>query len=135
MSDIKLESTKTESPREQLLKVMKREQMRFRKQVIANGPDKCEDGQLFEYITREYIVAAIREGCGDAEVLLRKENPLAAIYRDCKYYFDDYTSKYCYIKYSSSDFKPTIREAITDRENNILRLEFLRSKGWPAVDD
>ena len=35
----------------------------------------------------------------------------------------------------SSDFKPTIREAITDRENNILRLEFLRSKGWPAVDD
>lgn len=69
---------------------------------------------------------AVEAGCGDVEALLRTPKPVKSIYYDFKYYFDEYS-------YANCDLY--VEKAIEVCGNNTLRKEFLRAKGWDALDD
>ena len=111
------------SPREKLIRIMKKEQALMVKQVLSFPPEYDNDKKAFEYIIRQKIVKAVADGDGDAEVLLRTPKPLKSIYYEYKYYFDGYLYEECDLY---------VHKAIEDCVNNTLRKEFLRGKGWDA---
>lgn len=124
--DIKTEEPAELSPRKRLVQLMRREQALLVKQVLSQKPEHRGGKKAFEYFVRQKIVEAVKEGYGDAEILLRTPKPVKSIYYDFKYYFDEY-------EYEEIDFY--VRKAIEDCVNNTLRKEFLRAKGWEAPDD
>ena len=114
------------SPREKLVRIMKKEQARMIRQVLSHPPINEDDKRAFEYLVRQMIVKAVADGDGDAEVLLRTPKPLKSIYYEYKYYFDGYLQEECDVY---------VHKAIEDCVNNTLRKEFLRGKGWDAPDE
>lgn len=114
------------SPREKLLRIMKKEQALMVKQALSQTPGYRGGKKLYEYIIRQKIVKAVADGDGDAEVLLRTPKPLKSIYYEYKYYFDGYLQEECDVY---------VHKAIEDCVNNTLRKEFLRGKGWDAPDE
>ncbi len=114
------------SPREKLVRIMKKEQARLIQQVLSKPPEYSNDKKAFEYIIRQKIVKAVTDGDGDADVLLRTPKPLKSIYYEYKYYFDGYLQEECDLY---------VHKAIEDCVNNTLRKEFLRGKGWYAPDE
>lgn len=114
------------SPREKLLRIMKKEQALMVKQALSQTPGYRGGKKLYEYIIRQKIVKAVADGDGDAEVLLRTPKPLKSIYYEYKYYFDGYLQEECDVY---------VHKAIEDCVNNTLRKEFLRGKGWYAPDE
>lgn len=114
------------TPREKLVRIMKKEQARMIRQVLAHPPINEDDKSAFEYLIRQKIVKAVADGDGDAEVLLRTPKPLKSIYYEYKYYFDGYLQEECDVY---------VHKAIEDCVNNTLRKEFLRGKGWDAPDE
>ena len=114
------------SPREKLLRIMKKEQAMMVKQALSQTPGYRGGKKLYEYIIRQKIVKAVADGDGDAEVLLRTPKPLKSIYYEYKYYFDGYLQDECDLY---------VHKAIEDCVNNTLRKEFLRGKGWDAPDE
>jgi hypothetical protein len=124
--DIKTEEPAELSPRKSLVQLMRREQALLVKQVLSQKPEHRGGKKAFEYFVRQKIVEAVKEGYGDAEILLRTPKPVKSIYYDFKFYFDEY-------EYEEIDFY--VRKAIEDCVNNTLRKEFLRAKGWEAPDD
>ena len=114
------------SPREKLLRIMKKEQALMVKQALSQTPGYRGGKKLYEYIIRQKIVKAVADGDGDTEVLLRTPKPLKSIYYEYKYYFDGYLQEECDVY---------VHKAIEDCVNNTLRKEFLRGKGWDAPDE
>ncbi len=114
--------------REQLLGILAQEQEQFERQVLRQGPEYRGGKKAFEYMFRQKIVDAIRNGKGDAEVLLRTPKPLKSMYHELKYYFDELGREDCFI----DDY---VHRVIEDCVNNTLRKEFLRGKGWPVADE
>ena len=122
----KMTETAELSPREKLVRIMKKEQARMIRQVLSHPPENDDDKRAFEYLVRQMIVKAVADGDGDAEVLLRTPKPLKSIYYEYKYYFDGYLQEECDVY---------VHKAIEDCVNNTLRKEFLRGKGWYAPDE
>lgn len=114
------------TPREKLVRIMKKEQARLIQQVLSKPPEYSNDKKAFEYIIRQKIVKAVADGDGDAEVLLRTPKPVKSIYYEFKYYFDAYLQE---------EIDLYVHKAIEDCVNNTLRKEFLRGKGWDAPDE
>ena len=114
------------TPREKLVRIMKKEQAKMIRQVLSHPPENDDDKRAFEYLVRQMIVKAVADGDGDAEVLLRTPKPLKSIYYEYKYYFDGYLYEECDLY---------VHKAIEDCVNNTLRKEFLRGKGWDAPDE
>ena len=114
------------TPREKLVRIMKKEQARMVKQALSQTPGYRGGKKLYEYIIRQMIVKAVADGDGDAEVLLRTPKPVKSIYYEFKYYFDEYSYENCDLY---------AHKAIEDCVNNTLRKEFLRGKGWYAPDE
>lgn len=114
------------TPREKLVRIMKKEQARMVKQVLSYPPEYDNDKKAFEFIVRQKIIKAVADGDGDAEVLLRTPKPVKSIYYEFKYYFDEYSYEACDLY---------VHKAIEDCVNNTLRKEFLRGKGWYAPDE
>ena len=114
------------TPREKLVRIMKKEQARMVKQALSQTPGYRGGKKLYEYIIRQMIVKAVVDGDGDAEVLLRTPKPVKSIYYEFKYYFDEYSYENCDLY---------VHKAIEDCVNNTLRKEFLRGKGWDAPDE
>ncbi len=114
--------------REVLLQILSHEQEQFERQVLRQGPEYRGGKKAFEYIFRQKIVDAIRNGKGDAEVLLRTPKPLKSMYHELKYYFDELGREDCFI----DDY---VHRVIDDCVNNTLRKEFLRGKGWSVADE
>ena len=114
------------TPREKLVRIMKKEQARLIQQVLSKPPEYSNDKKAFEYIIRQKIVKAVADGDGDAEVLLRTPKPVKSIYYEFKYYFDGYLQE---------EIDLYVHKAIEDCVNNTLRKEFLRGKGWDAPDE
>lgn len=114
------------TPREKLVRIMKKEQARMVKQALSQTLGYRGGKKLYEYIIRQMIVKAVADGDGDAEVLLRTPKPVKSIYYEFKYYFDEYSYENCDLY---------VHKAIEDCVNNTLRKEFLRGKGWDAPDE
>ncbi len=114
--------------RERLLGILAQEQELFEQQVLRQGPEYRGGKKAFEYIFRQKVMEAIRNGDGDAEVLLRTPKPLKSLYHELKYYFDE-------LGREDSDINYYVRKVIEDCVNNTLRKEFLRGKGWPVADE
>ena len=114
------------TPREKLVRIMKKEQARLIQQVLSKPPEYSNDKKAFEYIIRQKIVKAVADGDGDAEVLLRTPKPVKSIYYEFKYYFDGYLQE---------EIDLYVHKAIEDCVNNTLCKEFLRGKGWDAPDE
>ena len=72
------------SPREKLLRIMKKEQALMVKQALSQTPGYRGGKKLYEYIIRQKIVKAVADGDGDAEVLLRTPKPVKSIYYEYK---------------------------------------------------
>ena len=92
---VSTESPMELSPRERLIRIMKREQALFIRQTLSQKPGYRGGKKAFEYFIRQKIVKAVEAGCGDAEALLRTPKPVKAIYYDFKYYFDEYSYANC----------------------------------------
>ena len=114
------------TPREKLVRIMKKEQAKMIRQVLSHPPENDDDQRAFEFLVRQMIVKAVADGDGDAEVLLRTPKPLKSIYYEYKYYFDGYLYEECDLY---------VHKAIEDCVNNTLRKECLRGKGWDAPDE
>ena len=114
--------------RERLLGILAQEQELFERQVLRQDPEYRGGKKAFEYIFRQKVMEAIRNGDGDAEVLLRTPKPLKSLYHELKYYFDE-------LGREDSDINYYVHKVIEDCVNNTLRKEFLRGKGWPVTDE
>ena len=112
--------------RERLLEKMKAEQQQYRNALMQKSGRASSHS--FEYIAREHILRVLpRVPLFDdqVEVLLRLEHPVADIYSEFTWYGEYKLGK---------DHWEVIGKAISSCANNVLRKEFLRSKGWPVTD-
>lgn len=112
--------------RERLLAKMKAEQQQYRNALMQKSG--CASSRSFEYIAREHILRVLpRVPLFDdqVEALLRLEHPVADIYSEFTWYGEYKLSK---------DHWEVIGKAISSCANNVLRKEFLHSKGWPVTD-
>lgn len=68
---VSTESPMEPSPRERLIRIMKREQALFIRQTLSQKPGYRGGKKAFEYFIRQKIVKAVEAGCGNNT--LRKE--------------------------------------------------------------
>ena len=109
-----------------LLDKMQAEQAEYRRKLLRRKPSsilKCAE----EFALRERIVTYVEEyGASKerAEALLKLDCPVAEILSDMGWYKES----------MEEDLENTIYKGMEDAANNVMRKEFLRSKGWPVTD-